>query len=241
MSESIERALAALDSKDLGERIAALETLRAAGHTAVLPRLQTYLDGLRASRVGDYLHALEITVAALSAPAAPAYNVRRAAAKDSGPIADLIQRVSGKAISRQDVLGSFAEKSYSVAENTDGTLVGVMSWRVENMINWSDEVYLDPSLAPQPLIDALTATIEEQSKELKSEVTFIIPSPTMQDEWFVNAGYKRLTLDNIVGPVWTEAVKKTIGAGKPFLGKTTARDKIAQSDGRFSLRGSFNV
>jgi hypothetical protein len=239
----LEQALHNLTSKDLHQRIRAIETLQRLNHVAALPELEDILDGMRASGLLDYLQALQLAIAHLHQVAeTPTYTVKRGASSNAEQIASLIRVVTGGNTTRMDVMGSYGEKTFSVAEDQQGMACGAFAWRVENAMAWLEEIYLLPNVPPPPLIYALLNELEETAITRRGEVCIITAPLTLSQQGpYLTAGYKVLTSANVTGTVWPPIINRVVGAGKPFLGKLLYPPAVAQSEGRFSLRGGFNL
>jgi hypothetical protein len=81
------------------------------------------------------------------------------AAFNAAQIADFINKVSSKGLTRMDVMMAFGQKSYLIAEMS-ANVVGVVGWQVENLITRVDEFYLQDvpgkkKLVIQGLINAI--------------------------------------------------------------------------------------
>ncbi|MCC7205824.1 MAG: dephospho-CoA kinase, partial [Anaerolineae bacterium] len=79
------------------------------------------------------------TPAPALAPSAPdiSVDIRRGMPRHAEAIAELIASLTGKSLTRSDVMGLFGEKSYLLAE-TSGRLLGLAGFQVENLITRVD-------------------------------------------------------------------------------------------------------
>lgn len=166
-------------------------------------------------------------------PAPAELDVKRGMPNNAQQIADFINRISSKGISRMDVMMSFGVKSYLLAEKGDDTIVAVAGWQVENLITRVDELYFDESAGvPKPImIQALVSAIEEASKALQSEVGFIfIPSSADQEtvQAFASFGYEKTTISEIKIPAWREAVQELLTDQLQILRKQLRKDRVLQ-------------
>ena len=144
-------------------------------------------------------------------------------------IARFISRVSGKPVDRMDVMMAFGQKSYLLAQDSQDRVVALMGWQVENLIMRADEFYIEPTAPREVIIAALVAAIAEASKELQSEVGFLLLSEGIAPETlqaFVNNGYERTTIEEIRVPAWREAVHEMVDGNPRILTKKLRADRI---------------
>lgn len=157
--------------------------------------------------------------------------VRRGMPSNAQTIADFIGDVTGRDISRMDIMLSFGEKSYLVAEDGED-VVGVMGWTVENLVTRMDEIYVAEDIDVEQVINAIIIEVEEASRELQSEVGFIfMPGSTSADriDALEQAGYTTVTLKEIKIPAWREAVEEVL-SGRQMLvyWKQLRKDRVLQ-------------
>lgn len=158
--------------------------------------------------------------------------IKRGMPSNAQLIADFISKSSDKTVSRMDVMMSFGQKSYLLAQSSDDAIGALMGWTVENLVTRMDEFYLDTSVPVDATIKLVIQAIEDASKELQSEVSFIfLPSSTPDDQIaaFVGGGYETITLREIKIPAWREAVEETIsGRDMVVLWKQLRKDRVLQ-------------
>ncbi|MFW5692369.1 MAG: dephospho-CoA kinase [Chloroflexota bacterium] len=157
-------------------------------------------------------------------------SVRRGMPNQAETIARFINEATGKNINRIDVITSFGQKSYLLAE-VDGSRepAALIGWQVENLITRVDELYLRDVPQKEKVIYALVQAIEEASRELQSEVSFIfLPEGTSQEEMqpFVRSGYEATTVKDIKVPAWREAVQELYDDGMIILSKKLRQDRV---------------
>jgi len=147
-------------------------------------------------------------------------------------IADFISKISGDAVSRMDVIMSFGQKSYFIAQKEEDDISALMGWTVENLVTRMDEFYLDKGIPVAGTIQKMVEAIEDASKELQSEVAFIfLDSATAGDQVtaFQSSGYAPITLREIKIPAWREAVEETVdGRDMLVLWKQLRKDRVLQ-------------
>lgn len=158
--------------------------------------------------------------------------VKRGMPGNAQAIADFINLSSGKSVTRMDVMMTFGQKSYLVAQDKADKVIGLMGWTVENLVTRMDEFYLGKGAPVDAVIHAMIIAIEAASKELQSEVAFFfLPSDTPPGtvKAYVADGYNPITLKDIKIPAWREAVEETLQA-QPFqvLWKQLRKDRVLQ-------------
>lgn len=138
--------------------------------------------------------------------------VKRGMPNNAQAIADFLTKHSGQSYSRIDVMMSFGEKSYLIAESGDD-VVAVLGWQVENLITRADEFYIESTVSKVNVVKGLAEAVEAASEELQSEVAFIfLPKTTPSDtvKAFMSNGYEMTVIREIKVPAWLEAVQDTL-------------------------------
>ncbi len=160
--------------------------------------------------------------------------VKRGMPVNAENIANFIRTVTGKDISRMDIMLAFGQKSYLLTQMGD-RIIGLMGWQVENLITRADEFYIAPNVPPGPVIAALVNSVEEASKALQSEVGYVfLPPDTHQDviQSFISNGYETTTIKEIKIPAWREAVQEVISGdtdiNHQILTKKLREDRVLQ-------------
>lgn len=154
-------------------------------------------------------------------------NVKRGMPNHAEIIADFMRKETGNDVGRMDVIMSFGQKSYLIAQHGDA-VVGVIGWQVENLITRADELYVEDVPQKSSVIYALSESIEEASRELQSEVSFVFLPPDSQERAavFVQAGYEMTTIEQIKIPAWREAVQELMDEGTLVLQKRLRDDRV---------------
>ena len=184
--------------------------------------------GKRATSTSE-MRAAETSSARPASGQDQALLIRRGMPGNAELIAQFIGRVSGKKIDRMDIMLAFGQKSYLLATDRNGRVVAIVGWQVENLITRADEFYIEPSIPRDVVIEALVKAIEEASRELQSEVGFILlPVATPQEtiQAFLRSGYEATTLDDIRVPAWREAVHEAVSENPRILTKRLRADRI---------------
>ena len=144
-------------------------------------------------------------------------------------IANFMSNIGGKPTSRMDVMMSFGQKSYLLAQDKADKILALIGWQVENLITRVDEFYISQDAPVEPVIGGLVTAVEAASKDLQSEVNFVFlpPSATgnMVDS-FVTNGYELVTPDQIKIPAWREAVSEIWSDSQKLLTKKLRADRV---------------
>lgn len=164
-----------------------------------------------------------------SAQPAIEVQIRRGMPGNAQAIADFKSRVLGKPVERMDVMLAFGQKSYLLAVDAQEQILGLTGWQVENLITRVDEFYTDDRLPRDPVVRALTHAIEDASRELQSEVSFIfLPANTPVEiiQAFLTEGYNFLKLEEIKFPAWREAASELLSNDGQALMKQLRADRV---------------
>jgi dephospho-CoA kinase len=162
-------------------------------------------------------------------PVALSVTVKRGMPPNAEQIAKLISSMSGRNVSRMDIMQAFGEKSYLLAQDVNGKSIAVMGWQVENLITRVDEFYIENGLPVQPITVALIHAIEEASKELQSEVAFIFLPPSTGQETvaaFLSNGYEKTQISEIKFPAWREALQEFASTNMLIYRKQLRADRV---------------
>jgi dephospho-CoA kinase len=159
-------------------------------------------------------------------------SVKRGMPGNAQSIAEFINTSSGKNVSRMDVMMSFGQKSYLVAQDKSSKVIGLMGWTVENLVTRMDEFYTAAGASVESVVHAMVIAIEEASKELQSEVAFFFlppDAPAAVVKAYGSYGYAPITLKDIKIPAWREAVEETLHAQpSQVLWKQLRKDRVLQ-------------
>ena len=165
-------------------------------------------------------------------PTAPPANaqiaIKRGLPKNAEAIARLLNQISGKSISRNDIMMAFGEKSYLLAE-AGTTLIGLAGFQVENLITRMDEFVIIPQAPTAPVAKAMINAMEEASRDLQSEVSFVfIPrsAPAALLQAFTDQGYEKTEIDALKVPAWREAAAEVEATDKQILMKKLRAERV---------------
>lgn len=142
--------------------------------------------------------------------------VRRGMPGNAEAIAKFITQTTRSEVGRMDIMLAFGEKSYHIAYGKNEQVIGLIGWTVENLITRVDEFYLAPNIPNAEVIRELISAIEDASRELQSEVSFVVLPEGTSDETcqaFIKSGYQFLKLAEVRFPAWREAAHEMIADG----------------------------
>lgn len=155
--------------------------------------------------------------------------VEKARPRHATEIATLIGRLSdGKEKpSSEDIMAAFGEKAFLFLK-LDSTPIGVVGWQVENLVECTDDVFIEPD---QPLPDAMQALlneIETTSRDLQCEIAllFLPPELSRQQEVWTTLGYEPCTVESLGVRAWQEAAQATMGEGESMFFKQLRKDRV---------------
>jgi hypothetical protein len=155
--------------------------------------------------------------------------VEKARPRHASEIAALVSRLSDGRVkpTDEDIMAAFGEKAFLFLK-MDGTPVGVVGWQVENLVERTDDVYIDPA---QPLTIAMQAVlteIESTSRDLQCEIAllFLPPELTTQEEIWTSLGYEMCTVESLGVRAWQEAAQETLGKGETMFFKQLRKDRV---------------
>ncbi len=182
--------------------------------------------------------AQQATPAAIEEPAETisidGMNIRRGKPDNAQQIAEFISANGDKgAVSRMDVMMSFGQKSFFLAQSEDDTVLSILGWTVENLVTSMDEFYIKPGVPVKGAVHALSIAVEEASIELQSEAAFLFLPNNINDAIvtaFKEHGYAAITLKEIKIPIWREAVEESMrnATDQIVLWKQLRQDRVLQ-------------
>jgi dephospho-CoA kinase len=139
--------------------------------------------------------------------------IKRGMPGNAEAIAGFVSRVSGRQVGRMDIMIAFGQKSFLLAMGKDDALVGVVGWQVENLITRIDEFHTAPDPTRLEILTTLIAAAEEASKDLQSEVSFVVLPRSLGTDLktaLVRHGYKPLNMEETRFPAWREAAREML-------------------------------
>ncbi len=136
--------------------------------------------------------------------------IRRPRPTDFEEIANLLNVERKTKLTKSDVMMSFSETSYLIAE-ANAQIVGVISFVVENLITQSNEIAVAANAPKGPVVANLIRQMETAADSLQSEVSFIYLYESDSDYISLlqsESGYEILDrVEDIKFPAWREALR----------------------------------
>jgi dephospho-CoA kinase len=162
-------------------------------------------------------------------PAEGVMLVEKARPRNAGEIAALISRLSDghRKPSSEDIMASFGEKAFLFLK-MDGQPVGVVGWQVENLVERTDDVFIEPEQPLATAMQALLNEIETTSRDLQCEVALLFLPPELSskvDIWS-SLGYESCTVESLGVRAWQEAAEETMGEGESMFCKQLRKDRV---------------
>lgn len=155
--------------------------------------------------------------------------VQRGRPRDSQAIAALITRLSKGRLSMQaeDVMEAFGDKAFLLLQS-DGKLVGLAGWQVENLVASTTDLYLDADVDVPAALKVLVNEVERASTELQSEASLVYPPPDLavDDMLWKKLGYEQRTPQTLGVQAWQEAAYESMPDGSALYFKQMRRDRI---------------
>lgn len=155
--------------------------------------------------------------------------VERARPRQAGDIAALITRLSeGKrSMTRDDIMAAFGEKAFLILK-VDNQPLGVVGWKVENLVARTDDVYLDSSVSFPQALQAMMNEVERTSRELQCEISLLfLPAHfARQNQVFQQLGYQNRTVQSLGVRAWQEAAVESMPADSLMLFKQLRQDRV---------------
>lgn len=154
--------------------------------------------------------------------------ITRGKPSNAEEIAAFITKLTGKEMTRMDVMMAFGQKSYLLAQ-ANGRDVGLVGFQVENLITRVDEFLVVPEAMLPSVITGLIEAVEEASRELQSEIGFFfLPQGLPQSVLDVFAGmeYVPRTLEEIKVPAWREAARESQPEGTVIYAKKLRAERV---------------
>jgi dephospho-CoA kinase len=155
--------------------------------------------------------------------------VQRARPREADEIAVLITQLSDKKrrMTREDVMAAFGEKAFLLLR-VAGRPLGVVGWKVENLVARTDDVYIDNSLDFGGALRTLMAEVERVSRELQCEISLLfLPEKVAGLGNTLSAlGYEPRKLGSLGVRAWDEAAEESMPNGSIMLFKQLRQDRV---------------
>jgi dephospho-CoA kinase len=155
--------------------------------------------------------------------------VEKARPRHASEIATLINRLSdGKRHpTSEDIMAAFGEKAFLFLK-LDGNPVGVVGWQVENLVERTDDVFIESNQPLSTAMQALLNEIETTSRDLQCEVALLFLPPELSsngDVWS-SLGYESCTIESLGVRAWQEAAQETMEEGESMFCKQLRKDRV---------------
>jgi dephospho-CoA kinase len=155
--------------------------------------------------------------------------VQRAGPRDAGEIAKLITYITGgkRKLSRSDVMAAFGEKAFLILK-LDGESVGLVGWKVENLVACTDDVYIETQIDLTKSLRALMNEVERASRELQCEISLLFLPRELngQESSLHQLGYRSRSIQSLGVRAWQEAASESMPNGTLMLFKQLRQDRV---------------
>jgi dephospho-CoA kinase len=155
--------------------------------------------------------------------------VEKARPRHAAEIATLIGRLSDGKMkpTSEDIMAAFGEKAFLFLK-LDSMPVGIVGWQVENLVERTDEVYIEPTQSLSKAMQALLTEVERTSHDLQCEIAllFLPPELSKQEEVWKSLGYEPRTIESLGVRAWQEAAQETMGEGESLFFKQLRKDRV---------------
>lgn len=155
--------------------------------------------------------------------------IQRGRLRDADEIAGLITHFSqGKRNpTREDIMAAFGEKAFLLLR-VDGSVQGMVGWKVENLVARTDEIYIDRSLHFADAMRIIMDEVERISRELQCEISLIFLPKELanQESALVSLGYQRRSIESLGVRAWEEAAFESMPSGSSMLFKQLRKDRV---------------
>jgi dephospho-CoA kinase len=127
----------------------------------------------------------------------------------------------------EDIMAAFGEKAFLFLK-LDSMPVGIVGWQVENLVERTDEVYIEPTQSLSKAMQALLTEVERTSHDLQCEIAllFLPPELSKQEEVWKSLGYEPRTIESLGVRAWQEAAQETMGEGESLFFKQLRKDRV---------------
>jgi dephospho-CoA kinase len=160
-------------------------------------------------------------------------SIRRARPKEAEEIAVLINQLSKghRDVTQEDIMAAFGEKAFLLLCK-DKKAMGVVGWKVENLVASTDDVYLDPGFSVVDAMGPIMKEVERASRELQCEISLIfLPNEMVDQEGDFNSlGYQQRTVTSLGVRAWEEAAQEAMPARSIMLFKQLRKDRVLRPD-----------
>ena len=124
-------------------------------------------------------------------------------------------------------MAAFGEKAFLILK-LDGESVGLVGWKVENLVACTDDVYIESQIDLTKSLRALMTEVERASRELQCEISllFLPRELTGQEGSLHQLGYRQRSIQSLGVRAWQEAASKSMPNGTVLLFKQLRQDRV---------------
>jgi dephospho-CoA kinase len=162
-------------------------------------------------------------------PVAGEVYIHRARPREAQDIAVLITQLSGgsRKPTRNDIMAAFGEKAFLLLR-INGRPLGMVGWKVENLVARTDDVFIDRSLDFIGALSKLLEEVERVSRELQCEASLLfLPLEYLTYEADLQSlGYQRRTIQSLGVRAWEEAAMESMPPGSVMFFKQLRQDRV---------------
>jgi len=155
--------------------------------------------------------------------------IQRAKPREAAEIAKLINELSGgqRSLTQGDIMAAFGEKAFLFLRFGDKPL-GVVGWRVENLVACTDDVYIDSSLSFIENMSSIMSEVERVSRDLQCEISLLFLREELinQEAAFMSLGYQRREVSSLGVRAWEEAAQESMDEGSIMMFKQLRQDRV---------------
>ncbi len=156
-------------------------------------------------------------------------SIQQGKPRDAYEIAEFVNKlnIENAPLSQENIMAAFGDRAFLLCR-IDKMLVGVIGWQVENLITRIVNVYIDPCVDKNKVLQTMLKEIEKASHELQCEAALLfIPTNTNNFEtaWY-QLGYKQCLPKNLGVLAWQEAAMDSMPADSTLYFKQLRQDRI---------------
>jgi dephospho-CoA kinase len=155
--------------------------------------------------------------------------IQRARPREARELAEIINRFSQgrRNPTHEDIMAAFGEKAFLLLR-VDGKTLGMVGWKVENLVARTDEIFIDSSLYFPDAIRVLMNEVERVSRELQCEISllFLPKELNSQETALTSLGYQRRSIESLGVRAWEEAAIESMPSGSLMLFKQLRKDRV---------------
>jgi dephospho-CoA kinase len=157
------------------------------------------------------------------------FTVERGRPRDSRAIAEFITHASKGAqkLGTDDIMATFGDKAYMLLKS-NGNLVGLAGWQVENLVVRTGDLYMEDNVEPAKALEMLIQEVERTSGDLQCEASLIFPMESLAagtDVW-TKLGYERRAPGALGVQAWQDAASESMPPGSVLFFKQLRQDRI---------------